>query len=122
QRGAAAVHHAPEAGVEDLALLFEWLIDEPAVHPDAGVVDPRVDAAELLHRASRHIFELPRLGHVGGHVEVTAAGPPDPLGGVAELTFAARGEHDAGPLPRRHFGCGESDPARSAGDNDDLIG
>ena len=122
QRGAAAVDHAPEAGVEDFALFFERLIDQPAVHPDAGVVHPRIDAAELLHRAPRHIFELPRLGHVGGHVEGTPAGTPDPLGGVAELTFAARGEHDARPCPRRHFGCGESDPARSAGDNDDLIG
>ena len=62
----AAVARRPRSSSRRACASLDRLLEQPAVHPDAGVVHPRVDAAELAHRRHRDLRIVPFVGHVGG--------------------------------------------------------
>ena len=115
QRGTVYIrqnHRAPVLG---------RLLQEAARGSESGVREGDVEAAELLERPGDHRFLVSPLGDVASHGQRTVAAA-ELVGQLVEAVSGAGGEHQAvavsGGSPRR----GGTDPARSAGDQEDRIG
>ena len=95
--------------------LLERRVDRRAEQHHAGVVDQRVEAAELGDRPLHQDLGLLLRGHVGLDRERLAATVGDRCGQLIEPIRAARSDRDRGALlGERHRGR-FADPARRAG-------
>lgn len=93
-----------------------------AVDGDAGIVDPRVDAAEAFDGAAGDVLEVLASADVGDDVDGAAAAGGDFVHDAAEGEFVARDEDEACVVARGGAGSGETDAAGSASDDDGLLG
>jgi hypothetical protein len=115
------VDDAPEVHVEQPPFVCEGRLRQLSIHPDTGIVDPRIEAAELLDREVRDRIHGVRVGDIGGDVECTAAGASDSIDCREQVTFVARGEHHPGTGLSRHLGGRQSDPTGGAGNDHYLV-
>jgi hypothetical protein len=120
-RGAAAMHRTPVDDVELAPHVVEGDVHDAAVDTDAGVVHPRVDAAELVHRALGDAFHLGRVRDVGHLAGGPTSGRANLADGTIEVRLVARRQYDARALSRRGLRGDEPDAARGPGHDHDLL-
>ena len=109
----------PEVGLHRIVVVRQLHVVQRTDLDDSGVVDQDVDAAVVLDRLRDGAFDILALAnirwhdqHLGGRLPVV-----DIVRGPPEFVLVASDERDArafsGELPCEH----ESEPARSAGDD-----
>ncbi len=117
----ASVDHAPEIRLEQPPLVVHRHVREPAVDRNAGVVDPRVEGAELSHRDVGDTIHFLGHGHVGDDMGGAAAAHLDFFDRHTQIAFVPRRQHYARAARSRHSRRRQADAARRAGDHDHLI-
>jgi hypothetical protein len=122
-----ALHHAPEVDVHDPLEVVVADLGEVTVQGDAGVVDHRVDPAELLAHGrgvGAHRGPVPDVELVGAHPLAGAAGPQGDLldrgGGLHQTGLVPVAERQHGPGLRGLQRELAADPGAGPGDHHDL--
>ena len=119
---AASVDNAPEIHIEQAPFVDERRFRQLSIHADAGVVNPRVEATELLDGQIRDPVNSVGICDIRDDMEGLAAAPANAAHDVQQVPLISRCEDDARTRIRRHF-CGrEANAARCAGNDDDLFG
>src|SRR5262249_59600040 len=97
ERGAAAEVDAPQIGFDDPVPLRRRELLERAKAPDAGVVDEKIEAPELLDRSGTHRFDLRLVAHVDTNAGCAASLGGDPRGAPPRPRPRAPPDDDAPP-------------------------
>jgi hypothetical protein len=92
---------APHIRIEHAPHFFDGHVLELAIDRHASVVDPGIEAAELVFRFLRDLAHVILFADVGDHVNCFAALARNFIGQLVQRISAARREHK----PRASFGC-----------------
>jgi hypothetical protein len=121
QRCKRAVYDTPKVRLEQLPLIVERHVGKPAVDRHAGVIDPRVEAAEALHRTRGGGLQCFEVRHVGDPIFDLGAASGQLGGELAQVAVATRDQHQPRPFARGEARGGETDATGRAGDHDGLL-
>jgi len=117
----AAIHHAPEVGLEDFVLVGQRDLFQPAEHGNARIVDPGVDAAKTFHGSLPDTLDIAGVADVGSHRGHQRSLAAQFARQLVQRLGAARGKDQLCALFCCHACCGQADAACGAGDHDDLL-
>ena len=120
-RREAAVYDAPVVGAEQSFVVGGRRVNQPGVDRHAGVVDPPIDAAELLDGVKGGGLDLPQVADVGYREGDAPAFRLDPRCDPSQHRFVAGYEYHAGAAPRGQASSRKADARGGAGDHDDLF-
>ena len=106
-----AIHEAPEVGLEQLPLVFERDVFNPAVDGDTRVVDPGVKTAEPPHCRLAQAADVVVVRDIGGHRQGLAALHFNVARQAMQGRSVARRHDHLGALAGRHASSDKSNPA-----------
>lgn len=121
QEGLRAVHHAPEVDVHDAVDVLELHVLDLAVVGDSGIVEDRVDPAEMIGdglRVLEHRFAFGDVEQLAVHLR---AGRLDEPLGLGETVGVDVADGDLGAALAELDGQFPAHARRGTGDDDDLV-
>jgi hypothetical protein len=118
---AGAVHHAPEVGFKQAAVVGHGNVGELAVYGDAGVVDPGIEAPERTDCQLGGRLQGGFVGHVGHRVHGLGAVNVQFSSEFTQGLLIAGHQYEFGAAPGGHAGSYQPDAAGGPGNHDDLL-
>ena len=120
-RQSATVDDAPEVGFEQLAVVFLSVLRDIGEQANAGIVDPRINGAELGNTRLGGGSELFQIGDIGGRIHRLAASSFDLFVNRLKGLFIARDQNNLRAGRRRVLGGDAADAAGGTGDEEYLL-
>src|SRR5215213_4589272 len=118
---ARAVNQSPVVRLEKLAVVFHRNVQHAPVNRDASVIDPRIEAAEMLNGSVRNPPDILFLPDICNDRDGLAAISFNFILKLAERVTASRREHKLCALLRCHSCRYQTDAARSTRNHNDLL-
>jgi hypothetical protein len=109
-------HHRDDEDVEQLLLVVDVVVAEPALEPEPRVVHQDVDRAVGIGEPFLDAGELVAVGEVGRDDLHGAAGARELGGDLVEPGAVPRYQHQVVPAARELVGELEADPGGGTGD------
>ena len=116
-----AINQAPEVSFEQLAHVLDRYLFQLAMDRSAGVVNPRIVAAEALLSRLGNALHIGRLADISSHINSLTTSVINSITELARGISAARGQYQLCAGFGRQTGRNEADSRRCTGNDDDLF-
>lgn len=112
------MHRAEQIRFHDTTVRPQFRAGKRTEEPDAGVVDPYIELAELFHGRFGDLRERGFVSDVRGDLHGPTSEALAGFHRIAQRFGAARGEHERSAPAGKGAGRRQPNPARRAGNDD----